>query len=198
MTSWECKYSYKVWCLYQKSHNSLSKPPDYLGTVCNTLLLKVNFQINCAFCLFQLAFKVDFKYTFYLFVIRNFFENFRLLKLRTLGSRNLMLTEWKTTSLQNAVWPKLHNYVTVIREVSNSHTLKAVWLYEQKASWSLKEYVLLYYPIFSSLTKIYLLTLKHHLTTFDNHKASFDNNIIFITFMVKINYIYGEPNYIHG
>ena len=127
-----------------------------------------------------------------------FFENFRLLKLRTLGSRNLMLTEWKTTSLQNAVWPKSHNYVTVIREVSNSHTLKVVWLYEQKASWSLKEYVLLYYPIFSSLTKIYLLTLKHHLTTFDNHKASFDNNIIFITFMVKIYYIYGEPNYIHG
>ena len=121
-----------------------------------------------------------------------FFENFRLLKLRTLGSRNLMLTEWKTTSLQNAVWPKSHNYVTVIREVSNSHTLKVVWLYEQKASWSLKEYVLLYYPIFSSLTKIYLLTLKHHLTTFDNHKASFDNNIIFITFMR------GHPTTIFG
>ena len=44
-----------------------------------------------------------------------------------------MLTEWKTTSLQNAVWPESHNYVTVIREVSNSNTLKAVWLYEQKA-----------------------------------------------------------------
>ena len=154
MTCWECKYSYKVWCLYQKSHNSLSKP--YLGTVCNTLLLKVNFQISCAFCLFQLAFKVDFKYTFYLFVIRNFFENFRLLKLRTLGSRNLMLTEWKTTSLQNAVWPKSHNYVTVIREVSNS----IKYIKSGLVIWteSLKEYVLLYYPIFSCLTKIYLLT----------------------------------------
>ena len=196
MTSWECKYSYKVWCLYQKSQNSLSKPPDYLGTVCNTLLLKVNFQINCAFCLFQLAFKVDFKYTFYLFVIRNFFENFRLLKLRTLGSRNLMLTEWKTTSLQNAVWPKSHKYVTVIREVSNSNTSKAVWLYEQKAWRSM-----FYYITQSSLAWqkfIFWHSLKHHLTTFDNHKASFDNNIIFITFMVKINYIYGEPNYIHG
>ena len=32
------KYSYKVWCSYQKSHNSLAKPPDYWGTVCNTLI----------------------------------------------------------------------------------------------------------------------------------------------------------------
>ena len=118
------------------------------------------------------------------------------LKLRTLGSRNLMLTEWKTTSLQNAVWPKSHNYVRVIREVSNSNTLKAVWLYEQKAWRSM-----FYYITQSSLAWqkfIFWLSLKHHLTTFDNHKASFDNNIIFITFMVKIYYIYGEPNYIHG
>ena len=103
MTSWECKYSFKVWCLYQKSHNSLSKPPDYLGTVCNTLVLKVNFQKNCAFCLFQFAFKVNFKHKFYLFVIRKFLIISDCLKLRTLGSRNLMFTEWKMTSLQNAV-----------------------------------------------------------------------------------------------
>ena len=125
-----------------------------------------------------------------------FFENFRLLKLRTLGSRNLMLTEWKTTSLQNAVWPKSHNYVTVIREVSNSNTLKVVWLYEQKAWRSMFYYIT--QSSFPWQKFIFWHSLKHHLTTFDNHKASFDNNIIFITFMVKIYYIYGEPNYIHG
>ena len=27
--SWECEYSYKVWRLYQKSHNFLAKSPDY-------------------------------------------------------------------------------------------------------------------------------------------------------------------------
>ena len=26
MTSWECKYSYKVWCLYQKLHASRTIP----------------------------------------------------------------------------------------------------------------------------------------------------------------------------
>ena len=32
------KCSYKVWYSYQKLHNSLAKPPDYWGTVCDTLV----------------------------------------------------------------------------------------------------------------------------------------------------------------
>ena len=29
--AWECKYSYKDWCLYQKSHYFLTKPQDVLA-----------------------------------------------------------------------------------------------------------------------------------------------------------------------
>ena len=69
----------------------------------NHAITYTNFQKNCAFCLFQFAFKVNFKYKFYLFVIRNLLIISDCLKLRTLESRNLLLTEWKMTSLQNAV-----------------------------------------------------------------------------------------------
>ena len=46
---------------------------------------------------------------------------------------------------------------------------------------SLKEYVLLYNPPFA--------------LPFGNYKPHFIINIAFITFMVKIYYIYGEPDY---
>ena len=86
----------------------------------------------------------------------------------------------------------------VIYEVSNSNTSKADWLYGQKAWRSM-----FYYITQSSLAWhwIYLLTFIKTSSDnlFINHKASFDNNIIFITFMVEIYYIYGEPDYhIHG
>ena len=62
---------------------------------------------------------------------------------------------------------------------------------------SLKEHVLLSNPPFATISNINLQPLKKALfdNPFGNCKPHFMMNIAFITFMVKIYYIYGEPDY---